>query len=222
MDRAETPADESRNTHSTADLLRAAANGDQVAWGSLNQNYAPRLRRAIAVRLDPRLRNRLDPSDIVQEAMIEAAKGIDNYIEESPLSFYLWLRMIALRRLLNAHREHLDAGRRDVRKEVSLDRRICVEASSEALADELIARDATPCTLAAQAERKVRILGALEGLEQMDREVLTLRHIEQLSPGETAEALGIELSAASKRYVRALERLRQALEADGEGSSMGG
>lgn len=213
--------DESRNTLSTADLLRAAAQGDQYAWGSLNQNYGPRLRRAIAVRLDPRLRNRLDPSDIVQEAMIEAAKGIDNYIEESPLSFYLWLRMIALRRLLNAHREHLDAERRDVRKEISLDRRICVEASSEALADELIARDATPCTLAAQAERKIRVLAALESLEQMDREVLTLRHIEQLSPGETAEALGIELSAASKRYVRALDRLRQALEVESDGSSIG-
>lgn len=213
--------DESRNTLSTADLLRAAAKGDQYAWGSLNQNYGPRLRRAIAVRLDPRLRNRLDPSDIVQEAMIEAAKGIDNYIEESPLSFYLWLRMIALRRLLNAHREHLDAERRDVRKEISLDRRICVEASSEALADELIARDATPCTLAAQAERKIRVLAALESLEQMDREVLTLRHIEQLSPGETAEALGIELSAASKRYVRALDRLRQALEVESDGSSIG-
>lgn len=212
------PSDASRNTHSTSDLLRAAANGDQYAWGSLNENYAPKLRRAIAIRLDPRLKNRLDPSDIVQEALIEAAKGIDNYIEDSPLSFYLWLRMIALRRLFNAHREHLDAERRDVRREISLDRRFFIEASSDALADELMARDATPCTLAAQAERKQRILTALEGLDQMDREVLTLRHIEQFSPGETAEALGIELSAASKRYVRALDRLRQALDFDMSGS----
>jgi RNA polymerase sigma-70 factor (ECF subfamily) len=188
------------------ELDRAAA-GDPAAWRALVDRHHPRLRRMVALRLDPRLRGRVDPSDVLQEAYLDAARGLPDFLREPPLPFFLWLRQLAGTRLAKAHRHHLGTLRRDARREFGA----VPGASSVALADRLVGPGTRPSEAAARAELRARLLDALDRLDPLDREVLTLRHFEHLTNGEAAQALGLTDGAASKRYVRALERLRDVL-----------
>jgi RNA polymerase sigma-70 factor (ECF subfamily) len=165
----------------------------------------------VDLRLDPRLRGRVDPSDVLQEVYFDAARQLPAYLEAPPLPFFLWLRQLAGTRLAKAHRHHLGTRGRDVRREVALGAGAAPEASSAALADGLLGREGRPSEAAMRDELRDRLLGALDRLGPLDREVLALRHFEQLTNGDTAQVLGLSVAAASKRYVRALERLRDVL-----------
>src|SRR5262249_29296707 len=151
---------------------------------------------------------RVDPSDIVQEAQLEAFRRLADYLERRPMSFRLWLRKTAQERLLMAERQHLEAARRSVGREVPLP-----DHSSLLLARQFLAAGSTPSQQLGKAELACRVREVLGQLSEPDREILLLRNLEMLSNQEAAEVLQIELSAASQRYGRALLRLRKLLAA---------
>jgi RNA polymerase sigma-70 factor (ECF subfamily) len=194
------------------ELLRRAAAGDRAALGKLLSHHRDRLRRMVALRLDGRLHGRLDPSDVVQDVFLEATAHLAEYAREPRMTFFLWLRGITGNKLLELHRRHLGTRMRDASQEVALYRGRLPATSSAALAAQLLGRETQPSEAAARAERKFLLQEALNGMDPIDREVLALRHFEQLSTAEAAAELGITEAAAAKRYVRALKRLKQILQ----------
>jgi RNA polymerase sigma-70 factor (ECF subfamily) len=193
------------------DLVRRLAAGDQQALAEAFARYRSRLRRMVLLRMDRRLQGRLDASDVLQEAYLDAAKRAAEYAAHPTLPLFLWLRLLTGQRLMILHREHLKTKMRDVGQEVSLYRGALPQASSVSLAAQLLGRLTSPSLAAVRAEMQLRLQEALNGMDPLDREVLTLRHFEELSNTETARVLGIQKSAASNRYVRALGRLREVL-----------
>jgi RNA polymerase sigma-70 factor (ECF subfamily) len=194
----------------TGRLLGRAAGGDQESWGALLTRHRERLRRLVAFRMDQRLQGRIDPSDVIQEVCLEAAAALAEYLRRPAMPFFLWLRGITGNKLLELHRHHLGTQMRDARREVSL-RGASPEATSAALAARLLGQATRPSEAAIRAEAKARLQEALNGMDPLDREVLALRHFEQLSPAETAQVLGITKKAAGMRYLRALKRLKEIL-----------
>ena len=197
-------------------LLARAAAGEAGAWGALLTRHGDRLLRMVAFRLDPRLRGRVDASDVVQEAYLEAADHRQNYFRQStPIPLFLWLRGIVANKLLETHRHHLGTKMRDAGREVALVGNSGGEsgpdATSVALVAGLTGHATGPGTAAAGVEAGNRVREAVAALAAIDREVLALRHFEQLTNAEVAEVLGIGERAAKERYVRALQRLREAL-----------
>ncbi len=192
-------------------LLERLKAGDRDALGNLLAAHRDRLRRMIELRMDGRLQARLDASDVLQEAFLDAAARLDAYLNDPKLPVFLWLRLIVGERLITLHRQHLGTRMRDAGREVSLDRQAAPAASSEALASMLLGRQTSPSQAAIRAEQLLRIQEALKNLDPIDREVLTLRHFEQLSRAETAQVLGISEEAGAKRYLRALKRLKEIL-----------
>lgn len=189
-----------------------SAVGDQAAWGELLRGYEDRLRRMIAFRLDVRLQGRIDPADVVQEVFVEACQHREAYTPTDDSSLFLWLRGIAANKLLELHRFHLGTLMRDARRDVSLFQPPPVDDTASALAMKIIGHGTRASEAAIRDESKRRLLEALNQLDAIDREVLALRHFEQLNSRETGQLLGIEERAASKRYLRALTRLRSILE----------
>jgi RNA polymerase sigma-70 factor (ECF subfamily) len=169
------------------------------------------LRRMVALRLDHRLQGRIDPSDVIQEAYLEASVRLGDYQKNPAMPLFVWLRFITAQKLLVFHRRHLGAQVRDAGREVSLYRGALPEATSAALAAQLVGRYTTPSQAAMRAELRLRVQDALNLMDPMDREILALRHFEQLSNAEAAHVLEIDESAASKRFVRALHRLKEIL-----------
>src|SRR5262249_55642759 len=196
------------NSSETGRLLKRVAEGDSEGWGKLLARHRERLRRMVALRLDPRLQGRVDASDVIQEAYLEAWSRLPEYLRESAMPFYLWLRFLTCQKVLALHRHHLGREMRDAAREVSLYKGALPEASSAALAAHLMGHDTRPSEAALRVELKLRLQEALNQMDPIDREVIALRHFEQLRRAETAELLGIRESAVSKRYVRALERLK--------------
>ncbi len=190
--------------------LRGAPEGDPSVWEGILEQNRDRLRKFIQLRMSRRLAGRVDPSDVIQEAYLEASRTLDTYLQEPVLPVFLWLRHITGRKLTDVHRKHLGAQMRSAAREVSLWQGV-PEATSELLAAHLLGKLTAPSQAAMQAELQVRLQHALDSLEPLDREILTLRHFEQLSNAEAARVLELGESAASKRYVRALERLRDVL-----------
>ena len=195
----------------TTELVERLRGGDKRALVGLFQRYRGRLRRMIELRMDWRLQARLDASDVLQEAFLDVASRLEEYLREPKLSPFLWLRLCVGEELVNLHRRHLGTKMRDAGREVSLHRGAMPAASSSALASMLVGRLTTPTQAAVRAERVARLQDALNTLEPIDREVLALRHFEQLSRTETAQVLGVSEDAAAKRYVRALKRLKEIL-----------
>jgi RNA polymerase sigma-70 factor (ECF subfamily) len=191
-----------------AERLRRAAQGDPAAWAELIEPHRARLRRMVALRLDHRLLGRVDASDVIQEASMSALRELPKYLQTPELPLFLWLRTLVGQALSLQHRKHLGVQARDAGREVRLFDGPIPGASSAALAMQLLGRDTRPSVAAVRAERKLRLQEALDSLDPIDREVLVLRHFEELSAEETARALGIERSAAGQRYVRALKRLK--------------
>lgn len=193
-------------------LVEQARQGDRRALDLLFSRNRGRLRRLVELRLDPRLQARVDASDILQEAYLDAVKRLPEQLENPRIPFFLWLRLLVGERLLQLHRHHLGTQMRDAAREVSLSRGPLPAASSAALAASLLGQITSPSQAIVRAERRLKLQEALNALEPVDREVLTLRHFEQLSTEETALLLEISRAAAAKRYVRALQRLKTALE----------
>lgn len=194
-----------------SDTLAKAAGGDAAAWRALLDRHHERLRRMVAVRLDPRLQGRVDPSDVLQEAYLDAARQLAEYLRNPSAPVFLWLRSLTGTRLVKAHRAHLGTQARDAAREVSLYRGAGPGASSAALAAHLLGHGPRPSEVAVREEMKLCLEETLNGMDPLDREVLTLRHFEQLTTPEAALVLGVSEAAAGKRYIRALHRLREVL-----------
>ena len=204
MDRPADDADAARLT----ERLRA---GDPAAVEDLFARHRDRLRRMVDMRLDRRLQGRIDASDVIQEAHLEVAGRLADYLKDPKLPPFLWLRLVVGERLAKLHRTHLGAQMRDAGREVSLFREALPAASSAALAAHLLGQHTSPTQAAVRAERLIRLQEAINALDPIDREILSLRHFEELTRAEAAQALGIEEAAAAKRYVRALKRLKDLL-----------
>jgi RNA polymerase sigma-70 factor (ECF subfamily) len=199
------------DTSDTASLMERARAGDRQALNAVFTRHRDRLKRMVELRLDARLQARIDASDVVQEAYLEVATRLDEYLHNPKLPLFLWLRLVVGEQLVNLHRHHLGARMRDAGREVSLYRDALPQASSAALAAQLLGKHTSPTQAAVRAERMLRLQEALNALDPIDREVLSLRHFEQLSRAEAAQVLGIEEGAAAKRYIRALKRLKDTL-----------
>jgi RNA polymerase sigma-70 factor, ECF subfamily len=199
------------NSAESVDLIEHACAGDRAAMNALFTRHRDRLVRMVEMRLDSRLQGRLDASDVVQEAYVDVTRRLEEYLRDPKLPLFLWLRLVVGERLLRLHRHHLGALMRDVGREVSLYRGALPAASSAALAAQLLGRHTSPTQAAVRAERILRVQEALNTLHPIDREVLSLRHFEELTAAEAAQVLGIDESAAAKRYFRALKRLKEIL-----------
>ena len=203
--------DMSRPPGQVPELVARAAAGDRAAIVELLERYRGRLRRMVAMRLDPRLRGRVDASDVIQEGYLDALRRLDEFVRDPSVPFYIWLRFLVGQRVHEQHRRHLGTPGRDVGREVSLYRGAMPGASIGALAARLLGNLTSPSQAAMRAERKIRLQEALNRMDPLDREILVLRHYEQMTNGDAAAALGLDKSAASKRYTRALERLKDIL-----------
>jgi RNA polymerase sigma-70 factor (ECF subfamily) len=178
---------------------------------ALFDSYRDKLRRMIMLRLDGRLAGKVDAEDVLQDVFLETSRRMQDFFETPAVPLFIWLRQITSQILIDIHRRYLGAQMRDVRQEVPLLRRGACSASSVLSASQLADSLTTPSQCAIRREAHFELRTALARLEERDREVLVLRHLEELSNSEVAELLGIDKYAASKRYVRALERLRSVL-----------
>ena len=192
-------------------LLSRLRGGDTTALGDLFALFGPQLRRMVELRLDPRLGQRVAPSDVLQEAYLAALARWEHYFRKEGLSFYVWLRLIVNQSLVDLHRRHVEAQKRGADREAHAAPAAWAHATSLSLARHLVAQLESPSQVVRQGETLAQVQAALESLDPLDREILTLRHFEELSNNEVAELLGWQKAAASNRYVRALGRLREAL-----------
>lgn len=194
------------------ELLSRAKRGDRGALNELLVQYGDRLKRMVRLRLDRRLQGRIDESDVLQEALLEVAGKLDNYLADPKAPFYLWLRTLTGLKLAELHRRHLGTQLRDANREVSIYRGALPEANSLSLAAQLLGKFSSPSQAAVKTERRIKLQEVLNSMDPVDREILALRHFEQLSNAETAHVLGMSESGATARHVRALKRLRALLE----------
>ncbi len=190
--------------------LGRAGPGDPQALAELFDASRPRLLRMVELRLEPSLRGRIDPADVLQEAALEALRRFPEWQRQDSLSIHLWLRLITAQSLAQVHRRHLGAHMRDAFREVHGPAGL-PSCSASSVADAFIASATSPSLAARRGELRARVLQALEELEALDREIVVLRHYEGLTNEEAAIELGITPAAASKRFLRALVRLRPAL-----------
>ena len=195
----------------TQDLLQRAAQGDEDALRELFQQYRARLKRMVHLRMSRRLQGRVDDSDVLQEAYLEASKKLPEYAADPQLPFFLWLRHLTGLKLTEVHRRHLGTQLRDADREVSLHRGGLPEANSVSLAAQLLGKLTSPSQAAIKAETRIYVQEALNNMDPIDREVLALKHFEQLSTAEIGQVLGLSKAGAGSRYLRAIKRLKETL-----------
>jgi RNA polymerase sigma-70 factor (ECF subfamily) len=210
MDCTMTKPEDARNADDL--LIDRAVAGDSAALAELFGRYRKRLRAMVRLRMDRRLQGRVDPSDVLQEAYLDVAQQLSSYLAKPEMPFYLWLRLTTGQRLMRLHRQHLGAAIREAGREVSLHRGALPQASSVSLAAQLLGKMTSASKAVERVEIQLLLQAALNGMDEMDREIIALRHFEELSNAEAAQVLDLEPSAASKRYIRALKRLQQILK----------
>src|SRR6516164_2324426 len=202
----------SAHTPTNDELWEAARNGDEGALAVLVERHRTRLERMVRLRMDRRLQGRVDPADLVQEANLAVRGKFPRWSADPRLPFFLWLRLEVGQKLVDVHRFHLGTKMRDAGQEVSLHRGALPQVTSLSLAEHLLGK-LTPASQAAmRVELKLRVQEAINSMAPHDREVLILRHFEELSNTEIAQVLGIKPSAAVNRYVRALKRLKDVFQ----------
>jgi RNA polymerase sigma-70 factor (ECF subfamily) len=199
------------NSDESTALLQRAAAGDQEAVRDLLDKHRERLKRMVHLRLSRRLQGRVDDSDVLQEAFIEATNRLNEYAADPKLPFFLWLRHLTGLKLAEVHRRHLGTQLRDADREVTLHRGGLPEADSVSLAAHLLGQLTTPSQAAIKAETRLIVQSALNNMDSTDREVLALKHFEQLSTSEIADVLGMSKAGAGSRYLRAIKRLKEIL-----------
>lgn len=200
------PVDDS--VHESDGLARRLKSGDREALAELFSQHRQRLWRMVNFRMDRRLLGRVDPDDVLQEAYLAAAGRLQHYGNDPPLSPFVWLRMILLQTLTDVHRHHLGAQMRDAQREIDLGGCRYPQTTTASLAALLLGNVTSPSQAAVRAEVLDQVEQAIAAMDPLDREVLALRHFEELGNSEVAEVLGIQQKAASIRYVRALRRLK--------------
>jgi len=189
------------------DLLTS---GDENKIAEVFSQYEEKLQRMVRFRLDRRLYGRVDTADVMQDVWMEASRRIEDYTSNPAVPFFIWVRQIAWQLIIDLHRRHLGAQKRNVSQEVSLAK--AGGGTSISIAAQLVGDLTSPSQAAIREERLAQLREALESMDEIDREVLALRHFEELSNNEVAEVLGLQKTAASNRYVRALKRLKSILE----------
>ncbi len=191
-----------------SDVVAGLQAGDPRALATAFSMYRERLRRLVCFRLDRRLQGRVDADDVLQESYLEASKRVEHYLQDPTASLFIWIRMIVMQTLIDLHRRHLVAQLRDAKREVSIQRLHSAQATSVALAAQLLGQLTSPSHAAMRREAAWQLESTLARMDPIDQEVLALRHFEELSNSEVAEVLGIQQKAASIRYVRAIKRLK--------------
>lgn len=185
--------------------------GDEEALSELFRAHHARLVRMIELRLDPGLRRRLDPADVVQEAWLEVVRRFPEWCAREAVPFHVWARFITRQALSQAQRRHLATSKRDALRDVAVPESH-PSVSALSAADAFVVSATSPSQAASREELRTRVLAAFEDLDEIDREIVALRHFEGLSNDEAAAELAIDPSAASKRFLRALAHLRPVLE----------
>jgi RNA polymerase sigma-70 factor (ECF subfamily) len=199
------------NPDSTTALIRRAGAGDGQAATDLVARHRDRLKRMLRLRLDRRLQGRVDPSDVLRQVSADVGRRAPEYAADPVRPAYLWLRALAGERLRALHQEHLGARMGEAGQEVSLFRGAMPEANSVSLAAQLLGRMVSASEAADRADKQIRLQEALNTMDASDREILALRHFEELSNEEAAAVLGLSAGDALGRYVRALKRLKDVL-----------
>lgn len=203
----------------TTTLLEAARAGDSEAAGRLLEKHRGPVRRLIEMRLDRKVRRRVDVSDVVQEVMIDATRRLDKYLSDPAMAFHLWLRQIASDRLIDTYRRHRVSAKRDMDREQPN----VVPGSADQSTIELVAAicdpGATPAAAATNRELAAQVEQAIDLLGDQDREVILMRHYEHLSNQEIAQVLKLTSPAASMRYLRAVRKLREILDESSKGGA---
>jgi RNA polymerase sigma-70 factor (ECF subfamily) len=198
------------NTSETQELLAGAGKGESAAVNQLLDRHREALRNMVRSRMDQKLARRVDASDVVQDVLLEASQRLKDYISDPKLPFGLWLRQMAQDRIIDLHRRHRVARRRSLDREQQAGPPRGDKSSLE-LAAQLRDPELTPAAATLRKELHERFVEAIDRLEDEDREILLMRHFEQLSNSETAELLGLSQPAAGMRHLRALRRLREVL-----------
>jgi RNA polymerase sigma-70 factor, ECF subfamily len=198
----------SKNEKELADQVR---DGNQDALGDWLDCHRNRLEKMVRFRLDKRITSRVSPSDVLQDTFVDAARRIKEYLEHPDVPFFIWLRFLAAQRLTQLHRYHLGVQARDAEREIPVGGHATSSVSSKMLAAHFVSRLTSPSMAAQKAEMRKRLHEVLNQMDPLEREILSLRHFEQLTNAEVAQTLDLGISAASKRYVRALDQLRLAL-----------
>lgn len=194
----------------TQELVRAVADGDKDAVNDLMNRHRDALRRLVHFRLDRKIAGRVDASDVVQDVLIEANRRLKDYVADPSMPFHLWVRQLAKDRMIDLHRRH-HAQKRSVDKEQPLQGRKFGDRSSLDLAAQLSDQELTPAAATIRKELEERFLEALDQLDESEREIVVMRHVEHLGNGEVAEALELSPAAAGMRYLRAIRRLKSVL-----------
>ncbi|MBL8850972.1 MAG: sigma-70 family RNA polymerase sigma factor [Planctomycetaceae bacterium] len=194
-------------------LIDRVLHGDREALAAVFAAHRDRLWRIVSFRIDPRLRGRVDADDVLQEAYLNAERRIGHVIQDAPEGLFVWFRMIVSQTLAEIHRRHLGVQRRDPMREQSLHAGWSADATSFSISSHLFGHLTSPSQAALRKELSEQLEFALSSMEELDREVLAMRHFEELSNRETAHALGLTEQAASARYVRALTRLQHIIKA---------
>jgi RNA polymerase sigma-70 factor (ECF subfamily) len=202
----------SEDTHTSGELVEAARSGDEGALAVLVERHRDRLERMVRLRMDSRLQGRVDPADVVQETYLVVRGKCLQDRADPRLPFFLWLRLEVGQKLAEVHRFHLGTKMRYAGHEVALHHGALPEVTSASLAEHLLGKLSSASQAAMRAEMKIRVQEALNSMDLHDREVLILRHFEELSNSEAAQVLGIKPSAAVNRHVRALRRLKHVLQ----------
>ena len=191
-----------------SEMIARFEDGADEALAELFSHYHDRLKRIVRFRLDYRMAGRVSESDVIQETYIAASKRVEHYRDRPEMPFFVWLRLLINQQLADLHRQHLQAEMRDVRKEISIDQPAISPHTSLAMAAQIVGRVTTPSRAMSRVERIAKVEEALNQMEPIDREVIALRHFEELTNVEVAEVLGIGTKTASKRYVRAIKRMK--------------
>jgi RNA polymerase sigma-70 factor (ECF subfamily) len=199
------------NSPETQELLAQAGKGNAEALERLLAQHREPVRRMISLRLDPAIGQRLDASDVVQEVLLEASRRLADYLRDPGMPFNLWLRHIARDHIIDAHRRHHQAQKRGVNREQPIVPAGFADRSSVELAARFIDQELTPASAAIRQELERRLHAAIADLDEADREVIVMRHFEEMSNQEVAAELKLTEAAASMRYLRAVRRLRDLL-----------
>jgi RNA polymerase sigma-70 factor, ECF subfamily len=196
----------------TAELLVNVRGGESLAVEQLMDRHRNSLRRMIQLRLDQRLMQRMDVSDVIQDVLMEANRRLKDYLANPVIPFHLWIRQIAKDRIIDAHRRHRVSAKRSIDREQPQSGKGPPDQSTMELANQFRDQALTPAAAATQRELAEQIESAVQLLRENDREIILMRHYEQLNNQEIAQSLGLTEPAASMRYLRALKRLREVIE----------
>ena len=203
------PADEQTET-----LLAAVRGGDDDAVNRLLEKHRAPIRPLVDMRLDRKVQQRVDVSDVVQDVMIEASGRLQKYLDDPAMAFHLWLRQIAWDRMIDTYRRHRVSAKRNMDREQPMSAPAGPDQSTMEFAVQLCDPGLTPAAAATQREIALKVEAAIERLGEQDREIILMRHYEHLTNQEIAEVLGLNPPAASMRYLRSVRRLRELLEVD--------